>query len=63
MWAAPLTDVPISETKRTTLCPGPPTLACRHSPAKYSVPVPAGIHIPLSHLPKIIYCVSRDFSP
>lgn len=62
MQAAIRTDVPTSETKGTMLCPGPITLACRHTPAKYSIPVPAGVQIPLPHLPKKIYCVSRDFS-
>ena len=63
MQAAARADVPISETECTTLCPGSITLACRHILAKYSIPVPAGVQIPLPQLPKKMYCVSRDFPP
>lgn len=63
MQAAPRADVPISESERTTLRPGTTTPACRHTPAEYSIPVPAGIQIPLLRLPKKIYCVYRDIFP
>lgn len=62
MQAAALAHVPISKTMCLTLCPGPITLASKHTPAKYSSPGPAGVQKPPPQLPKKIYCVPRDFS-
>lgn len=34
--AATCTEIPISEAQHTASSPGPVTLACRHTPSKYS---------------------------